>query len=99
MSKQSKQDNKFTALYFLEDFNPDCGWSLIEALPDQARHALIHLYPNKDFMERETWKMIYYYETHPEKRPRSLRHWTIALVRWLENAYLKGAFIKEPEET
>jgi hypothetical protein len=77
-----------SAQYFLQPVEVTDISDVVSKLPDNCVQML-HLLFNEEFINREGSKMIYYYGTHPEKRPRDLRHWSIALIRWLENAWLK----------
>lgn len=76
--------------YFLIDWEPAKAEDIIDALPEEALKSLRHLFSDS-FIDRELHRCFYYYACHPEKKPRNVRHWALALMRWLDNAYAKRA--------
>ena len=74
--------------YWLEHFDASNPNEIFTKLPETITGTIIQLY-GSDFVFRETAKSFVYYEAHPEKKPKCLRHWSVALMRWLENASSK----------
>jgi hypothetical protein len=75
--------------YWLSDLNPKSPIDIVEMLPDKSQKALMNLYPDRVFFNRELWKMFYFYQNRPRKTPKNLEHWSVAILHWLENAWLK----------
>lgn len=65
---------------------------LLAHLPTETLKRWTELYPDKEFLQRETKKAFgYYCHDNPRKKPASRRGWSQALSSWLERGWSKSA--------
>jgi hypothetical protein len=60
---------------------------LLAGLDPRTLTAWSELYPDQDFLRRETIKAWEYYRMNDIKRPRTIRGWTRALGSWFERGW------------
>jgi hypothetical protein len=85
--------------FFLEYVYPESTEQLLAMLSHRSRETIFKIYSDVEefFVMREIHKAFIYYDINPDKRPRNRRHWTTAIMRWLENAYIKARFKSSSE--
>lgn len=87
----SYADLKAKEILFIEEVSPKNHFELLAIIPDVIIETMGSLFDSKEFVAREIGKAFVYYEINPIKRPRNRRHWIVAIMRWLENAWLKSS--------
>lgn len=84
--------------FWLDRFEANSPQAIFDKWPETVSGTLIELYTS-DFVFHELAKAFIYYEAHPEKKPKSLRHWTIALMNWFENSWKNKQYFFEQMRT
>lgn len=70
-----------------EPFKPSDAKDLFLSMPEKSRERWLQLYPDKEFLWRETIKALDYYERNPKKYPRNRRGWAQALSTWFDRGW------------
>lgn len=71
--------------------------ALVEALPDPVKARWVQLYPDQQFILRETLKAFNYYENNPRKKPNTVQGWVRALSSWYDKSWPRH--VKQIEST
>lgn len=61
--------------------------ALIAAMPQETVRRWCELYPDPNYLRRETMKAFNWYEANPIKKPKKVRGWVMALSRWFERGW------------
>lgn len=62
---------------------------LLTSIPDKTRARWEQLYPDVEYLRRETIKAWNWYENNPKRKPKQIRGWIRALSTWYEKGWVR----------
>ena len=84
MRKQSGKQLEFEHLqYLLSEADPESWEEFVDMLPASSRKLISELF-SAEFALYEIERMLFWYSVHPDKKPKTVRHWALAGLSWLD---------------